>query len=350
MKIEEIYGSYDWSWFNGQMEAFLPENRSSFSSITQEIMKGEFHGILNMAVEIGKESLKGEWKDIRQLMASIVLIAFLSSFITMIKSSFKNKQIAQIAHYSNYLMMIFLFMGLYENMTFLCENTLKRVEEFMGVFFPTYFILVGTSQGIKTGMLYFQLAGLAVYFIEKILIFVIIPWLNIYMFLIFMNGIWEEERLEGVIDLIRKMILLSFKIMMALITGIGFIQSLILPVLDGIKKEGVYHLIDTIPGVGDAAKGAFRLWLSSAIIIKNSVGVAGCIILLFLTLIPLIKIGVVWVSLRVISALLGMVSEKKIISCLNDITKGISLCFQTTGYGILFFVMIIAVSSYSSGG
>ena len=178
----------------------------------------------------------------------------------------------------------------------------------------------------------------------------IIPGLNIYMFLIFMNGIWEEERLEGIISLLQKIILLSFKVMMAVITGIGFLQALILPVLDGFKKEGIYHLIDTVPGVGDAAKGAFQLWLSSAAIIKNSVGVAGCILLLLFVLTPLIRIGVVWICLRVASAVLSMIGEKKIIGGINQMAKGISLCFQTTGYGILFFLMIIAVSSYSGGG
>lgn len=350
MKINEIYSSYDWDLINQQMQSFLPGNEYSFLSLTQEIMEGEFQGILDFMFTLGKERIKGEWMMIRQLMVSIVFLAFLSSFLTVIKGAFKNKQIAQIAHYSNYLMMIILFMDLYENIIGLCEDTLIRIEEFMRIFFPTYFILVGTSLGIKTGMLYFQLAGLVIYFIEKILILMIIPGLNIYMFLIFMNGIWEEERLEGIISLLQKIILLSFKVMMAVITGIGFLQALILPVLDGFKKEGIYHLIDTVPGVGDAAKGAFQLWLSSAAIIKNSVGVAGCILLLLFVLTPLIRIGVVWICLRVASAVLSMIGEKKIIGGINQMAKGVSLCFQTTGYGILFFLMIIAVSSYSGGG
>ena len=149
---------------------------------------------------------------------------------------------------------------------------------------------------------------------------------------------------------LKKGIGISFKLMVAAITGIGFIQSMLVPVLEGMKKEGMYHLLDMIPGVGGMAKGTFRMWLASAVIVKNSIGILGCIIILFIALVPLIKIGVVLVGIKVSTAFLSVVADKKIVSCMNEVGNGIYLCFQTTGYGILFFLILIAITSYSSNG
>ena len=66
MKINEIYSSYDWDLINQQMQSFLPGNEYSFLSLTQEIMEGEFQGILDFMFTLGKERIKGEWMMIRQ--------------------------------------------------------------------------------------------------------------------------------------------------------------------------------------------------------------------------------------------------------------------------------------------
>ena len=350
MKIEEIFGSSGLDEMGEELQRLLPDKQLSFRQLTENIMEGDFHNIGEIGMEEIVSSIGKEWMGMKELLVSLVFIVFLSSFINIIKKSFQNKQIAEIAHYSNYLIMIILFIRLFGEIIGLCESTLRNIEQFMRIFFPAYFMLVGGTVGISSGLFYFQLAGLVIYFIEGILIHIMIPLLNIYMFLNFMNGIWEENRLSAVISLIKKGISLSFKIMLAMITGIGFTQSLILPLTDKIQKEGVYHLLDMIPGVGDAAKGVFSMWLGSALIVKNSVGIVGCFFLLLIVMTPLVKILAVYFILRVVSALLSIVCERKMIDCIREVGNGVQLCFQTTGYGVLFFIMLIAMSAYTGRG
>lgn len=350
MKVTNIYQDFKWEEINQLMQEFLPENETSFLSLTEEIMKGDYGGLLNTVRHVFFENLRMEWRSIRQFLATMIFVVFLSSFLKVLKNSFKNKQIAEIAYYTNYMILMILFTDVYENITLICESTLTELESFMRLFFPAYFLLVGTSSGIKTGLLYFQLSGLVIYFIEKVLLTVVLPILNFYLLFIFMNGIWEEDRWNMLLRYLKKGIGIAFKIMVAAITGIGFIQSMLVPILEGLKKEGMYHLMDMIPGIGGMAKGTFRMWLASAVIVRNSVGILGCIIILFIALAPLIKIGVVLVGMKLLAAFLSVVADKKIVSCMNEVGDGIYLCFQTTGYGILFFLILIAITSYGSSG
>lgn len=350
MKVEDIYQGYQWEEMNQLIQEFLPVKEASFLSLTEEIMKGSYGSILETIRHVFLENFQLELNSIKQFLAGIIFVVFLSSFLNVLKNSFKNKQIADIVYYTNYMILMILFMEVYEDITLICKDTLTELERFMKIFFPAYFLMVGTSNGIKTGLLYFQLSGLVIYFIERILLTVILPVLNFYLLLIFINGIWEEDRWGLILRLMKKGIGMAFKFMVAAITGIGFIQSMLVPVLESLKKEGIYHLLDMIPGVGGMAKGTFRMWLASAVIVKNSIGIMGCLVIIFIAMVPLIKIGIVLAGMKLSAAVLSIIGEKKMISCMNEVANGIYLCFQTTGYGILFFLILVAITSYSSNG
>ena len=93
-----------------------------------------------------------------------------------------------------------------------------------------------------------------------------------------------------------------------------------------------------------------RIWLGSAVLIKNSIGIVGCILLVFFCMAPVFKILVIGCFLKITAALLSVVGEKKMITCTNQVGDGIFLVLQTVSYGILFFLVLIALTIYTTGG
>ena len=51
---------------------------------------------------------------------------------------------------------------------------------------------------------YYELILLLIYGVEQLLMSVGLPAANVYMMLVVMNGLWEEEKLASLLDLIRK--------------------------------------------------------------------------------------------------------------------------------------------------
>lgn len=127
-------------------------------------------------------------------------------------------------------------------------------------------------------------------------------------------------------------------------------QSMIVPIIDKIKGETVYKAIEGIPGIGDVAEGALRIWMGSTVLIKNSIGIAGCILMVLLCIAPIIKIALVGSLFKIVAAILSVVGEKRMISCTNQVGDGIFLVLQTVGYGILFFVVLVAITIYTTNG
>ena len=230
------------------------------------------------------------------------------------------------------------------------ESSLKNMKDFMSIFFPTFFLIVGSTQGMSTGLAYFQLAGVVIYLVEWCLLSVLLPAISAYMLFVLMNGVWEEERLSYLLDLFQKGLKFVLKLLLGILTGAGMMQSMIVPIVDKIKGETVYKAIEGIPGIGDVAEGALRIWMGSAVLIKNSIGIVGCILVVLLCMAPIIKIALVGSLFKIVAAVLSVVGDKRMISCTNQVGDGIFLILQTVGYGILFFVVLVAITIYTTNG
>ena len=128
-----------------------------------------------------------------------------------------------------------------------------------------------------------------------------------------------------------------------MITGISIFQSLITPVVDSVRKSGLQKIIAAIPGVGHAAEGAVELVLGSALIIKNSVGVILLLLMLILCAAPLLKIGVIGLVLKTAAGFVSVVSDKRMVNCINRAGDGVLLVLKTSGTAMLLFLISIAV-------
>lgn len=350
MEFKEIYKDLNLEEIEEKIQNMFPEWKISFFQLVKEVYEDGGEGMVPMLIGKLKNTIITEWEDIKKIFITIVIIILIASVFHTFKDVFQNSQIAELSFYIHYLVLIVIFTNLFGRMLEIGEGTLNNIEEFMKIFFPTFFLLVGNTLGIGTGLAYYQIAGGVIYLVEWCLISFLLPILSGYMLFVLMNGIWEEERLTLLLDFIQKGIKFLLKILLGILTGASMIQSMIVPILDRVKGETIYKAVESIPGIGEVTEGALRVWLGSAVLIKNSVGIVGCIFLILFTLVPLIKIGITAYMLKITAAILSLVGDKKMIGCTNQVGEGIIMILQTVWYGILFFLVLIAITIYTTNG
>lgn len=350
MEFEKIYGDMNLQELEQKLQSITFQLEISFSELVEEIYRGNPKGVLSVFINRVKEEIGNQWTDIKNIIITIVIVILISSVLSTFKDAFQNAQIAEISFYINYLLLSVIFINMFGSILTVGENSLKNMKDFMSLFFPTFFLIVGSTQGLGTGLAYFQLAGSVIYLVEWCLLSVILPAISAYMLFVLMNGVWEEERLSYLLDLFQKGLKLGLKLLLGILTGAGMMQSMIVPIIDKMKGETIYNAIEGIPGIGEVAEGALRIWLGSAVLIKNSIGIAGCILIVFLCINPIIKIALVGSFFKIAAAILSIVGEKRMISCTNQVGDGIFLILQTVGYGMLFFVVLMAITIYTTNG
>lgn len=350
MELEEIYSRLQWGELEQKLQAFYPQWDISLYQLMKMIIQGRGMEAARQIWEQVRNNLLLEWGGWKNIFITVTIVILLSAIFAAFKDAFQSRQMAEIAFYINYLILIILFTGMFQRVLKTGEETLNNIEEFMRIFFPAYFMTVGMAAGASTGVVYYQLACMVIYGVELLLKAILLPLISGYMLFAIMNGVWGEDRLELLLELLKKGIRASLKILMGILTGASLIQSMITPVIERVKSETAYQAVEALPGVGGLTEGVMRLWLGSAVLIKNSVGIVSCILLFGITLLPLLKIAVTGCMLKLIAAILGMVGEKRIIRFTNSVGDGILLILKTVTYGILFFIMLIAITAYTTNG
>ncbi len=349
MEFQEIYNDLNLQELERKLQNFSSVG-ISFGEIIEEVYQGNENGILKLFLQKIKEIFWTQVADIKSIFVTIVVIILISAIFSTFKDTFQNSQISEISFYINYLLLIVIFTNIFAGMLEIGEEALRNIEEFMKIFFPTYFLIVGSTAGAATGFAYYQISGVIIYLVEWCLVSIMLPALSAYMLFVFMNGIWEEEKLALSLEIFQKGLKVILKVLLGILTGAGMLQSMITPIVDRVQGETVYKAVEIIPGIGEMAEGALRIWLGSAVLIKNSVGVAGCLLLLMICLWPVIKIGVVGCVIKITAAILSIVGDKKMILCMHQVGDGILMILQTLFYGVLFFMVLIAITIYTTNG
>ena len=350
MEFQDIYSDFNLNEIEEKVQNLFPQWKFSFFDIVKEVYEGNEKGIVELLFERVKDAFFMEVQGIKEVFVTVVIVMLVASVFHTFRDFFQNHQIAEISYYINYLILMIILTNLFGTILEIGENALKTIEEFMRVFFPTYFLIVGNTIGRGTGLAYYQIAGGVIYLVEWCLVSFFLPSLSAYMLFVLINGIWEEDRLSLLLELFQKGISFLLKIMLGILTGASMIQSMIVPIIDRVKGETVYKAVESIPGIGEVAEGALRIWLGSAVLIKNSVGIVGCLLLLMLCAIPMIKILVTGCLLKITAAILGIMGEKKMINCANHVGDGIFMIFRTVCYGMLFFLVLVAITIYVTNG
>ena len=158
-----------------------------------------------------------------------------------------------------------------------------------------------------------------------------------------MNHLFDEDKLSKLADLLEKLVKLVLKTAFGSVVGMGVVQSLLTPAKDRVAGNILLQGMSSIPGVGNTLGAAGEVILSCGMLIKNSIGVAALVILVFVAVVPVIKIGCFWLMYHVFSAMLQPIADKRITECVSAVARGCDLYLKIILYSMLLFFILISM-------
>lgn len=341
-------GKWELDEVQGEMTELFPEISMDLEEILVMLMKGNLTEALTELGSGIRETVLGEITGMRRLFVSILVIGICSALFSNFADVFSGRQVSRIGFYFMYLFLISVLLQAFASSAKIAVLSMENAVLFVKLFIPTYFMTVGACGGSMTAVFYYQLMLVAAYLIESFLLHGLLPFVYSYVLLALLNGIWSEERLTLLLDLIKKGITLVQKTLFGVITSLSLVQSVIVPALDGLKITAFKKTLAAIPGAGGVASGMSELMLGSAVLIKNSMGVLFLLLLLFVCIVPLCKLFLVGSFMKCGAALTGIVSDKKISGCVDRVGEGCFLLVKCLLTSVALFMIVIGVVAYSS--
>ena len=340
----------DLSMIDRFLEDLIPGSRLQTKQLIENMLKGNWVLEPKIFLQYLKEIIENGLGECKHLFISILVLFILSAVLNSLMTAFHNNGMAKMTRLFLILCQFAVLLNAFSNVKDIVTDTMTSMLEFLKVAIPTYMMCVAATGSGLTAMIFYKLLLGMMCLVEGIVAAALIPVVEWYVMLGILEGICGEDRFRGLMELIKKTVQWISKGMIILLSGSGFLQILITPVIDKTNVTFMRKTVSAIPGIGDIAESVSNITIASAIAVKNSLGVVILLVLILIIMIPLIKVFLILTVIKLGGAIGSISGEKQMADCVDCTSDaGFLLLRILVTVTTLFFIAIAAITNATGG-
>ncbi len=261
----------------------------------------------------------------------------------------KNKYISDMGFLFIYATLLGLLMQSFLMVKDVAIDGINTLLTFLNALIPTYAVSMVISGHGVTGAMIYEVAFGLVYLVELLTKVILSPLVHVFVLVTFLNHLFDEDKLSKLANFLEHGIQLALKTAFGAVIGLSVVQSMLTPAKDMLADNTILSGLSAIPGIGNTLGATGDVILSCGMLIKNSIGVVGLLILAFLAVVPVVQVGLFNMMYQLLSIILQPIADKRITECISGVARGASLYLKMIVYTMmLFFVLFSMVSVATS--
>ena len=283
----------------------------------------------------------------RPMFLKMLLFSILFSLAHRFLAS-KTKYIADIGFLMIYATLMVLLMQSFFLVRDITMDGMNTLMMFLNALIPTYALTMVFSGHMVTGAMLYEVAFLLIYLVEMLMKMFLSPVIHIFVLVLFLNHLFEEDKLSKLAQFMEKGIQLILKTAFGAVIGLGVVQSMLTPAKDKLTGNTLLSGLSAIPGIGNAINSAGEIILSCGMLIKNSVGVVALIIMVVIAIVPVVQIGSFCVMYHLLSILLEPIADQRLTECVSGVARGAGLYLKMIMYSMMLFFVLFSIVSMAT--
>lgn len=277
----------------------------------------------------------------KELFVKLILLILLSAVFTSFAEVFENNQIGDISFFVVYLLFFTILMDSFSKMSSSLEKTISWMTEMMKGLAPAYYMTVCAASGAASAVVFYEGVLLMVWGIQWLLLTVLLPASGMYVLLQLVNSLSREEMLGKMAELLNTAVSWGLKSLLAAVVGLQIIRNLVAPVMDSVKRGLLSKAAGALPGVGNAVNMVTELVVTSAVLVRNCLGVVILIVFVLIGAGPMLHYGILSLLYRLLAAVAQPVSDRRMVRALGTMGEGCTLLLR-----ILFTAEVLCMLAF----
>lgn len=339
--VSDILEELDLSQVQRMLDQMLGEESFSMKDMLDGLIKGEKVLSEDTVQEMLHSFLFSGLEKEKSLLIKILLLILLSAVLANFADVFESGQIGDICFYIVYLLLFILLMDSFSSITRSVQQTITWMAEFMRGLAPAYFLTISIAAGSSTAAVFYEGVLILTWLIQEVILNLLFPGACLYVLISLINNLSKEEMLGKMAELLDTAVSWGLKTLLGMVVGLQVVRGLIAPIMDTLKRSALGKAAGALPGVGNAVNMVTELVLTSAVLVRNCLGVVILFAFVAAGAGPVIHYGILSLLYRFLAAIAQPVSEKRIVDSLATMGEGCALLLR-----ILFTAEILCILDF----
>ena len=324
--IEDVLEGLDLS----ELQKYLDENSDSylfnFGDNAEEIIRYLING--NIGTDYGSyitEILSVVFSDVVSLLpafAEVVAIALLCAIFSGAEGSVLGKSTSRVVKLACYSLIVVIVSTALVEVVSECIGCVTALKQQMEIITPLLITLTVLTGGTGSAAIYQPSAVFLSNGAVEIISGFIFPAAIAAAVLNFMSKINPQISFTGISKLLKSIMKWTLGITATVFSVFLTIQSSATSLFDGVLFKATKYIIgNSVPIVGGFLSGGFDLLTAAGLLIKNSVGICGIVLLIMQVASPLILLIAFSVLLKIVGAIVQAAGENELFSLFSDLSS-----------------------------
>ena len=283
------------------------------------------------------------------LLSLIIAIGVISNLLSGVKSKFNEKSTNNLIHLVCFLAVVILMTGMISGLSKTTDTAINGMVSQMNILFPILLtMMVGVGAGASASVFQPVVAILSTY-VADFFKYLVLPLFMLSFVFGIISGLSDNIKLDKFNSFLSSLFKWCVGIVFTLFFAVFTLQGISAGKFDSLSiRTTKYTIKSYVPVMGGYLSDGMDLILSSTILIKNSLGLVGALMIITTILSPIIEIVIFSLMLKLVSAILQPMGNNKTSNFLSSTSKSVTMlssCIIAIGFMYLISIGLVMTTS-----
>ncbi|KGX88845.1 stage III sporulation protein AE [Pontibacillus litoralis] len=278
-----------------------------------------------------------------KLLGTLVFLTLFSMILQSLQNAFEQQAVSKVAYAIVYMVLIMLALNSFYLAVSYAKDAIEMMSSFMVALLPLMLGLMATFGNVMAVSFFHPVILFLIHSSGVLISTIILPLLFLSALLSIVSSINEEYKVTQLAQLLRNGAMGILGAFLTIFLGVISVQGATTAITDGVAMKTTKFVTGNfVPVVGRMFTDATDTVLSASLLLKNTVGIVGVVLILALALFPAIKVLAIALIYKIAAAVLQPVGGAPIISSMDIIAKHILFIFAALlVVTFMFFLTIV---------
>jgi stage III sporulation protein AE len=280
-----------------------------------------------------------------KLLVTIVLLTVFSMILETLQTAFERNAVSKVAYSITYMVVIILAINSFNVAIGYAKDAIGSMIQFMVAMVPLLLTLLASMGSVVTVSVLHPLIIFMIHVVGTVIYTIVFPLLFFSAVLHIASALTDKFKVTQLANVLRNFGVGIMGVMLTIFLGVISVQGATGSVADGVTmKTAKFITGNFVPVIGRTFSDAADTVMSASLLVKNAIGLAGVIILIFLCAFPALKILTLALIYNVSAAVMQPLGDSPIAGCLQTIGKTLIYVFAAVAaVGLMFFLAVTII-------